>query len=113
MSRGPVPVQRAGQPGGSLSTYHGSVRPASMPGGAVRGQGPSAMRGGMVSGESPRVSAASKAMHISQPIVQPQVGFLLFLHVLSLCMHMVTFQVCITVWLGSTVCSQFITGLRS
>ncbi|XP_064093286.1 histone deacetylase complex subunit SAP130-A-like isoform X2 [Macrobrachium nipponense] len=70
--RGSVPVQRAGQPGGSITTYHAGVRSGNMASGSVRGQVPTTMRGGMVSSDPPRVSSSSKAVHITQPIVQPQ-----------------------------------------
>ncbi|XP_068212973.1 histone deacetylase complex subunit SAP130-A isoform X2 [Palaemon carinicauda] len=70
--RGSVPVQRAGQAGGAITTYHAGVRSGNMGGGPVRGQVPTTMRGGMVSGDSPRVSSSSKAVHITQPIVQSQ-----------------------------------------
>ncbi|KAK7080518.1 hypothetical protein SK128_010165 [Halocaridina rubra] len=64
-----VPVQR--QLGGSTTAYSAGVRPVNMPAGSIRGQTPSTAMRGMISGDSARGSGA-KAVHISQPIVQPQ-----------------------------------------
>ncbi|XP_042230616.1 mucin-12-like isoform X2 [Homarus americanus] len=70
VARGSMPVPRPGQPPGSITTYHAGGRPAGVPSGPIRGAGGTTMRG-MVTGEGPR-GAGPKAVHITQPIVQPQ-----------------------------------------
>lgn len=67
-----MPVTRPGQPGGSITTYHAGGRPTGVPGGPIRGAGGTTVRG-MVTGEGPR-GTGPKAVHITQPIVQPQVS---------------------------------------
>lgn len=69
VARGSLPGARPGQPAGSITTYHPG-RASGVPGGPIRGAGTTTMRG-MVTGEASRMSG-SKAVHITQPIVQPQ-----------------------------------------
>ena len=72
VARGSLPGTRPGQPVGSITTYHPGGRASGVPGGPIRGAGTTTMRG-MVTGEASRMSG-SKAVHITQPIVQPQVS---------------------------------------
>lgn len=74
MARGSLPSTRPGQPTGSITTYHPGGRASGLPGGPIRGAGTTTMRGMVTDG--PRMSGP-KAVHITQPVVQPQVSLLL------------------------------------
>ncbi|XP_053646561.1 histone deacetylase complex subunit SAP130-A isoform X2 [Cherax quadricarinatus] len=69
VARGSMPVTRPGQPSGSITTYHAGGRAGGVPSGTIRGAG-GTMRG-MVTGDGPR-GTGPKAVHITQPLVQPQ-----------------------------------------
>ncbi|XP_050711465.1 histone deacetylase complex subunit SAP130-A-like isoform X2 [Eriocheir sinensis] len=69
VARGSLPSTRPGQPTGSITTYHPGGRASGLPGGPIRGAGTTTMRGMVTDG--PRMSGP-KAVHITQPVVQPQ-----------------------------------------
>nr|XP_045619332.1 histone deacetylase complex subunit SAP130-A-like isoform X1 [Procambarus clarkii] len=70
VARGSMPMTRPGQPSGSITTYHAGGRATGVPSGPIRTAGSNTMRG-MVTVDGPR-GTGPKAVHITQPIVQPQ-----------------------------------------